>query len=845
MWLVTAASNRFRYARGQGELTPLDEEVIQSWCDLLLENKHLKNNLKYWTKDRFVTEGTLRQLNIGWHPKKRRYTIPVYSSNGKIVDVKLYRPGETEYGKSIHYTEKREGMEMRWGSPVRLYGIERLVGITPGKGRLGVVLIVAGEPDAILAKELGYLAVSPTSGEGALCRREDIEVILKGGWPVRVLMDTDTAGRSAAELWLNALADIGVTNLKDVILPLEGEHDKDLTDWVGKNGSGGVAAGLGLELWEIVRATPKWKADLSPAKEDNQRGSGRRDLPARGGKGGTRRPIEDLLAMAMAKIEETGSRNKAGFFFWCQVRDERYSRDEGFALLDQYVDAANEYKPGPPPYTKKECIDSLEEAFRQPPREPNGFESDFNNTDLGNARRFIHEFEDRVAWVPAWGDWAVWAGNHWNRGTAPVEMLAREVPAMILAEAKEIPGASKAKSSLMKHSKASESAGRLAAMLRLAQAEVTVPAEKFDGNARVINVQNGTLYLSEDKNAGNRGVVFREHSREDYSTTTASTAWVPGMDWKKSGRVFNKFLKDTMPDPEVLEYFQRLVGYSILGINPERKFVIIHGPTASGKSTISNILHRVFDGYVATFRLSLLREKQEEGPRPDIVTLLSKRMIIASEASTSWHLHADQVKSITGNEPITARQMQAKEYVTRVPAFTPWLLTNQIPQIREADEALWRRLVAIKFGVTRTPDEEDRNLEKKIMREASAVLAWVMEGYQNYLAHGLDDVPVAIMEHTLAVREQMTDIDQWISFFCESAAEYSESVDDLYDNYLTWCFSHGLSDRDKLNKQAFSRALDGRQYQKGTRRKEGPAGPPDTNTYYGIRLAREDANSEV
>ena len=94
-------------------------------------------------------------------------------------------------------------------------------------------------------------------------------------------------------------------------------------------------------------------------------------LDVANGKKGTapRAPIAQLIADALAKINEGAGRNDAGLWLFCQMRDEGYTKLEGGEVVTGWVTAANAAAPGEP-YTTKEATDSLRQAYRRAPRAP-------------------------------------------------------------------------------------------------------------------------------------------------------------------------------------------------------------------------------------------------------------------------------------------------------------------------------------------------------------------------------------------------------------------------------------------------------------------------------------------
>lgn len=218
--------------------------------------------------------------------------------------------------------------------------------------------------------------------------------------------------------------------------------------------------------------------------------------------------------------------------------------------------------------------------------------------------------------------------------------------------------------------------------------------------------------------------------------------------------------------------------------------------------------------YAGPFNLSMLRENQDERPRPDLVNAMDQRVIFASEASSDWHLHADMIKRSTGQDPMLARLPHSGVGVTKIPSFTPWIITNNIPTINGADQALYRRLCTVLFPHSIDDDKENEDFKAELVQrgELPGVLAWLVEGWNRYCEEGLSDPPHRVATAEMRMREQFSDIDVFITECCEvgTGTEYREVPSDLYARYEEWADLNGINGRDRLTATSFGRALTGR-----------------------------------
>ena len=135
-------------------------ELVNNWHATLMDDEEWE----WWTEVRGVDEGILKERKIGVQgnrcdaPKGFRYTIPVWDADKLLVDVKKYAPGSRDR-KNIH--------TRGYGRPCRFYGVDWLAELD---SMTDEAWVFGGEPDALRGMSAGLLAVSGTSGEGAVPR---------------------------------------------------------------------------------------------------------------------------------------------------------------------------------------------------------------------------------------------------------------------------------------------------------------------------------------------------------------------------------------------------------------------------------------------------------------------------------------------------------------------------------------------------------------------------------------------------------------------------------------------------------------------------------------------------
>ncbi len=83
-----------------------------------------------------------------------------------------------------------------------------------------------------------------------------------------------------------------------------------------------------------------------------------------------RRLPEYFVKLALAKIAGGEIRNNAGMWFFCQLRDEKYDRDEAFLELHGWVERVNEAAPKSHRYTFEEAKATWRSVYKRDARDP-------------------------------------------------------------------------------------------------------------------------------------------------------------------------------------------------------------------------------------------------------------------------------------------------------------------------------------------------------------------------------------------------------------------------------------------------------------------------------------------
>ena len=405
-------------------------------------------------------------------------------------------------------------------------------------------------------------------------------------------------------------------------------------------------------------------------------------------------------------------------------------------------------------------------------------------TDYGNAERLVARHGKDLRYCYAWGKWLVWDDRRWALDTTgEVDRRAKETVRSIYAEAAAIAD-EKLRAAIAKHANLSESRGKIEAMVAHARSEPGIPltVEDLDADPGLFNVVNGTLNL--------RTGELREHDRKDLITKISPVAYDPDA----RSPVFDSVLeKATGGDRELEAFLRRWAGYCLTGDTGEEKIVFSHGPAATAKSTILEAMKAAWGDYAATADFeAFLARRESGGPRNDIARLAGKRLVVSIEVDEGKRLAEGLVKMLTGGDTVTARFLY-QEAFEFAPQFKLTLAANHAPQVRDDDEAMWRRILRVPFETVIPKDERDPKVKKELKDpEASgpAILAWAVRGCREWRANGLG-VPPTVEEATAEYREDMDPLRDFIADYCVLGPNFWVPAGQLREAYEAWAREAG------------------------------------------------------
>jgi putative DNA primase/helicase len=435
-------------------------------------------------------------------------------------------------------------------------------------------------------------------------------------------------------------------------------------------------------------------------------------------------------------------------------------------------------------------------------------------SDDSLAREFTHQYAGTYLYVASWGRWLQWNGVQWLhddvlRCTYTIRMVLRDQANDILRRAAEFGSKTRAMATKV------SSASTIGNVERIARTDPkhAAASTQFDADPWLLNTPSGIVDL--------RTGALRPATMYDYCAKATRVG--PGGECP----TWLQFLQDvTAGDAELISYLQRVAGYALTGSTREHALFFFYGTGRNGKGTFLNTLEWIVGDYSRVASMDTFTESKNERHSTDLASLMGARMVTAQETDEGKRWAEARIKSMTGGDPITARFIM-KDNFTFLPQFKLLISGNHRPGLRNVDEAMRARLHLIPFTITVPPEKRDPRLAEKLRAEAAGILAWMIEGAQQWNKLGLN-APLRVRKATEEYFEAQDLVQQWINDCCLRDADVRGQTLELYKSFARYCHE---SSEFAMQRKRWGDALELKGYKVGRNSKG--------QVVHGLRLRHE------
>ena len=258
--------------------------------------------------------------------------------------------------------------------------------------------------------------------------------------------------------------------------------------------------------------------------------------------------------------------------------------------------------------------------------------------------------------------------------------------------------------------------------------------QKSDQYNHLLSFDNGVFDFNEKK--------FRTGRPEDYITIGVGYDYIPieqiKTKYQKEEREIKEFFTQIYPQQELSNFIWELLASLLIGGNLNQKFYIFIGKGSNGKSIVMDLIAEVMGEYCGVLPAQLITNERHKlgGTQTEMMALKNKRIAIASEPRKGDKLNDGVMKELTGGtDKIVARGLYSNP-VEFIPQFKPIVCTNNLYDIADKSDGVWRRIDKvdhISYFTDEKPDPsknkfaKDKGINKKFASWKAVLMSLLVE----------------------------------------------------------------------------------------------------------------------
>ena len=266
--------------------------------------------------------------------------------------------------------------------------------------------------------------------------------------------------------------------------------------------------------------------------------------------------------------------------------------------------------------------------------------------------------------------------------------------------------------------------------------------------------------------------------------------------------VFEMFLSQAFESGDTVQFVQEWFGYTLYSGHKANSLLIGVGSGANGKSTLFDVLAQLVGlAYVASVPLSNFNS--EFGLEP----LIGMKLNLATESDADA-FKTGKLKALTAGEAISVNRKNKPEITMILPTKFVFLV-NELPILSDSSLGFERRLLILPFNQTFTPDEQDKDLSKKLTAELQGILNWTMAGLQRLMDNNFQFTRSRAMEQA---KESYFGIGNPVERFIKEKVikEPNNKIEstEFMNAYRLWMIGKGYPYKGTDSPQVFWRMFD-------------------------------------
>ncbi len=228
-----------------------------------------------------------------------------------------------------------------------------------------------------------------------------------------------------------------------------------------------------------------------------------------------------------------------------------------------------------------------------------------------------------------------------------------------------------------------------------------------------------------------------EINKKDYASKKLSYPLEPG-----STAAYDKLIS-TLYSEEERHKIEWAIGSIVSGDSKYiQKFMVLYGEAGAGKSTILNVIQKLFDGYYSVFDAKALGSNNNQFA----LEAFKKNPLVAiqHDGDLSGIQDNTQLNSLVSHEEMTVNEKFKSTYTNRFKCFL-FMGTNKPVKITDAKSGLIRRLIDVTPSGKKLSRKEYNAVVKQIDFELGAIAHHCREVYMSDPGYYDDYIPTSMM----------------------------------------------------------------------------------------------------
>ena len=274
----------------------------------------------------------------------------------------------------------------------------------------------------------------------------------------------------------------------------------------------------------------------------------------------------------------------------------------------------------------------------------------------------------------------------------------------------------------------------------------------------------------------------RDHKPESFYTIRINAAYDPKAKCPEWDQFMQLVFSNTEDPDDMVRHFEEIGGYIIQMSRWLKTWIMLHGPTDTGKSTAAMILQEMLGSSFLTKPMAIAAKSNYAF---DEEAIIGKLLMVDDDFPAGGALPDGFMKKYSEEKPATANIKFGRAVNFRARAL-PMLLTNHWPIVHDTTPAFLERALILPFTYRIKGAERDDQARARMMQELPGILNRFLNGLKRLRKRGNWSLPITCYQ---AADEWAARANPFLSFLAECCTVNPNARierSELYDAFCEW-----------------------------------------------------------